>query len=91
MTGSPTADRTAWKTSASTSTRCASVWRTFARPCPDWTERRPHLAGALGAGIAECLLELDWRHRVPGTRALRVTGTGHKGLREQLGVNLRSN
>ena len=64
--------------------------RVFARPCLDWTERRPHLAGALGAGIAERLLELGWLTPIPGTRALRVTDTGHKGLREHLGVNLAS-
>lgn len=64
--------------------------RAFARPCLDWTERRPHLAGALGAGLANRLLELHWLHRVPGTRALRVTDTGRKGFREELGVNLTS-
>ncbi len=62
--------------------------RVFARPCLDWTERRPHLAGALGAGIADRLLELDWLKPIPGTRALRVTDTGRKGLREELGLNL---
>jgi DNA-binding transcriptional ArsR family regulator len=50
--------------------------RVFARPCLDWTERRPHLAGALGAAIADRLLELDWIRRTPHTRALKVTETG---------------
>jgi DNA-binding transcriptional ArsR family regulator len=62
--------------------------RAFARPCQDWTERRPHLAGALGAGIAERLLELNWLQPIPGTRALRVTGSGERGLRDELGLNL---
>jgi DNA-binding transcriptional ArsR family regulator len=62
--------------------------RAFARPCRDWTERRPHLAGALGAGIAERLLELNWLQPIPGTRALRVTDSGQRGLRDELGLNL---
>jgi DNA-binding transcriptional ArsR family regulator len=62
--------------------------RAFARPCQDWTERRPHLAGALGAGIAERLLELNWLQPIPGTRALRVTDSGARGLRDELGLNL---
>jgi len=62
--------------------------RAFARPCLDWTERRPHLAGALGAGIAERLLELRWLRRVPGSRALQITDTGQRRLRDELGLNL---
>lgn len=62
--------------------------RAFARPCLDWTERRPHLAGALGAGLAERLLELEWLCRVPGSRALRITETGQRRLRDELGLNL---
>lgn len=62
--------------------------RAFARPCLDWTERRPHLAGALGAGLAERLLELEWLRRVPGSRALRITETGGHRLRDELGLNL---
>lgn len=62
--------------------------RPLARPCLDWTERRPHLAGALGAALAERLLELGWIERRPGTRALRITEVGSRQLREQLMVNL---
>lgn len=62
--------------------------RTFARPCLDWTERRPHLAGALGAGIAERLFELGWIRRLPGGRAVEVTDAGQRGLRHELGLNL---
>ncbi|HEY5318845.1 MAG TPA: helix-turn-helix domain-containing protein [Solirubrobacteraceae bacterium] len=62
--------------------------RAFARPCLDWTEREPHLAGALGAGIADRLLEQDWVRRVPGTRGLRITDTGRRRLRDELGLNL---
>lgn len=62
--------------------------RTFARPCLDWTERRPHLAGGLGAGIAEHLLQQKWLTRIPGTRALRLTDLGRRGLREEFALNL---
>lgn len=62
--------------------------RTFARPCLDWTERRPHLAGALGAGITDRLLALGWVRRISNTRALHITNVGHQGLRDQLGLNL---
>jgi DNA-binding transcriptional ArsR family regulator len=62
--------------------------RTLTRPCLDWTQRRPHLAGSVGAALATRLLELDWiRHR-PDTRALTITQTGHRQLRAQLAVNL---
>lgn len=62
--------------------------RSFARPCLDWSERRAHLAGALGAGIAETLLKRDWIRRIPNTRALSITTTGRRGLRRELGLNL---
>lgn len=62
--------------------------RPFTRACLDWSERRPHLAGALGAGLAETLLNQDWIRRLPNTRALHITPTGRRGLRRQLGLNL---
>jgi DNA-binding transcriptional ArsR family regulator len=62
--------------------------RAFARPCLDWTERRPHLAGALGAGIAHHLLEREWLTRRPGSRALRVTDDGRSQLRDLFGLNI---
>jgi len=62
--------------------------RTLTRPCLDWTERRPHLAGSLGAALATRLLELDWIRRRPDTRAVTITDTGRRQLRAQLAVNL---
>ena len=61
--------------------------RTLTRPCMDWTERRPHLAGSLGAAITNRLLELDWIRRRPDTRAVTITETGRRELRAQLAVN----
>jgi DNA-binding transcriptional ArsR family regulator len=61
--------------------------RSFARPCIDFTERRPHLAGALGAAVCGRLMELRWLvRRAPGERALRVTESGRAGLAEWLGI-----
>lgn len=61
--------------------------RSFATPCLDFTERRPHLAGALGAAICRCSLESGWFvRRADGQRALRLTDTGRKALAAHLGV-----
>jgi ribosomal protein S19E (S16A) len=61
--------------------------RPLVRPCLDWTERRPHVAGAVGAALARRLFELGWIERVPGGRAVRVTDAGAGGLRRELGVS----
>lgn len=55
--------------------------RSFARPCLDWTERRPHLAGALAAATTDRLLELGWFvRRTAGGRGLRLTDEGTAAL-----------
>jgi DNA-binding transcriptional ArsR family regulator len=56
--------------------------RIFCQPCLDWTERRYHLKGLVGAAILRRLLELGWFKRVPGSRALRLTPSGRTGLCE---------
>ena len=48
--------------------------------CVDGTERRPHLAGALGAALAASLLEGEWIERRRGSRALRITRIGEREL-----------
>jgi DNA-binding transcriptional ArsR family regulator len=60
--------------------------RCFARRCLDWTERKPHLAGALGAAFCTRVLALGWVVRRPKTRALRITERGERELRDQFGV-----
>ena len=62
--------------------------RSFARQCLDWTERRPHLAGALGAAIADRLFELRWLERRAESRAVHLTPAGHRRLRDEFGVDL---
>jgi DNA-binding transcriptional ArsR family regulator len=62
--------------------------RIFARPCLDWTERRPHLAGSLAAAITGRLIDLGWlvRRNAAG-RALRLTPAGRTALND-LGCTL---
>ena len=54
--------------------------------CVDWTERRPHLAGGVGAAVADLCLARDWVRRVGRTRALRVTPEGRQAFVDGLGV-----
>jgi DNA-binding transcriptional ArsR family regulator len=62
--------------------------RALIRPCLDWTERRPHVAGALGAALAERFLELGWVRRLPGSRALGITPDGRRELLAQFAVRV---
>jgi DNA-binding transcriptional ArsR family regulator len=59
--------------------------RRFAGACLDWTQRRPHLNGALGAAVTGRLLELGWIERGPSRRAVLVTGSGRDGLAATFG------
>ena len=61
--------------------------RVFCRPCLDWTERRNHIAGAVGAGICDRLLSLNWIARLPDTRAVAISTDGRTGLREVFGID----
>jgi DNA-binding transcriptional ArsR family regulator len=60
--------------------------RPLARACLDWSERRFHLAGALGAAVTTRLFDLGWIERVGSGRAVRVTQPGREGLRETFGL-----
>ena len=62
--------------------------RVFCRPCVDWTERRPHIGGAVGAALANRCFELRWIERMRDTRALTVTPAGRRGLREIFGLSI---
>src|SRR4051794_34013338 len=60
--------------------------RPLTRVCIDWSERRPHVAGGLGAALAGRLLERRWVERRPGLRAVAVTPLGRRELAAWLGV-----
>jgi len=62
--------------------------RALTRQCLDWTERRPHLAGALGAAIAANFADRNWIIRRNGSRALDIPTTGTKMLSELWGLPL---
>jgi DNA-binding transcriptional ArsR family regulator len=59
--------------------------RAFCRPCLDWSERRPHLAGAVGAALLQRTLELNWIRRLEGTRAVMITPKGQSGFQRTFG------
>jgi DNA-binding transcriptional ArsR family regulator len=60
--------------------------RRLVRYCVDWSEQRHHLAGSLGAAIADRLFALEWLRRAPAGRAVLVTPEGAAGLRDTLGL-----
>lgn len=61
--------------------------RALVRRCPDWTERKPHLAGALGASLATLFLERSWIARKASSRGLTVTREGYRALTEVWSIN----
>jgi DNA-binding transcriptional ArsR family regulator len=62
--------------------------RIFCRPCLDWSERRPHLAGSLGEALAARCFELGWIERKQESRAVTITDAGRSGFAERFGVEL---
>ncbi|PYQ49324.1 MAG: transcriptional regulator [Acidobacteria bacterium] len=60
--------------------------RRFCRTCLDWSERRLHLAGVLGAALMRRCFELHWVRRIEGTRALAVTAGGEDGFGKVFGL-----
>lgn len=60
--------------------------RCFCRPCLDWSERRPHLAGALGEALATQCFRLGWIRRQKDSRAVAVTPGGRQGFVRRLGL-----
>lgn len=62
--------------------------RAFCRPCLDWSERRPHLAGALGRALCGYAFGQTWIRRVDGSRAVSLTPAGTLALKRHFGVEL---
>jgi DNA-binding transcriptional ArsR family regulator len=60
--------------------------RVFARACLDWSERKPHVAGSLGAALLQRLFELKWIVRIKDSRAVMVTESGRHYFKAELGI-----
>jgi DNA-binding transcriptional ArsR family regulator len=60
--------------------------RVFCRPCLDWSERRFHIAGSIGATLAQFCFRMKWVKRIEDSRALLITPAGEMGLRTSFGV-----
>jgi DNA-binding transcriptional ArsR family regulator len=56
------------------------------RSCLDWTERRPHLAGSLGAALCGLAFDSGWIRRIGSGRAVALTDAGERALRDELGL-----
>jgi DNA-binding transcriptional ArsR family regulator len=63
-----------------------STRRHLCRLCLDWTERRPHLAGAVGAALTKRCFDLGWTERMKHSRAVIVTASGKHGFLETFGI-----
>jgi DNA-binding transcriptional ArsR family regulator len=62
--------------------------RRFAFACLDWSERRPHLGGALGAALLGVALKRKWVRRDLDSRALSLTGVGRREMRARFGLTI---
>jgi DNA-binding transcriptional ArsR family regulator len=62
--------------------------RVFARSCVDLTQRRPHLAGVLGAALLDLYVREGWILRTPRSRVVSITPKGHATFRRALGISI---
>ncbi|GIO16347.1 hypothetical protein J19TS2_59020 [Cohnella xylanilytica] len=62
--------------------------RRIVRACLDWSERRHHVAGAVGAALTDKLFELNWIRRYPAGRAVALTPEGAEGLKRHFGLDM---
>jgi DNA-binding transcriptional ArsR family regulator len=60
--------------------------RVLCRPCLDWSERRPHLAGAVGAAICTHSMNNGWTRQMDETRAVLITPKGERIFHERFGA-----
>ena len=65
-----------------------STRRHFCRLCLDWTERRPHIAGAVGAAITKRYFDLGWMERLKRSHAVIITPLGRRGFQETFGIDV---
>jgi len=66
----------------------SSTRRHFCRLCLDWTERRPHIAGAVGAALTKRCFDLGWIERMKHSAAVIVTASGKHGFRGTFGIGM---
>ncbi len=81
-------DRIGLDVEALSARRGKAAPRILCRPCLDWSERRPHLAGRVGAALCAHGFKSGWIRRINDTRAVAITPKGERVLREQLGLRL---
>jgi DNA-binding transcriptional ArsR family regulator len=62
--------------------------RVFCRPCLDWSERRYHIAGIVGACLCRTAFERGWVARISGTRAISITTAGRRAFRDVFDVDM---
>jgi len=62
--------------------------RLFAHACLDWSERKYHLAGALGASLLNKMITLDWLRRKKNSRAFIITAKGEKEMYRIFGLTV---
>jgi DNA-binding transcriptional ArsR family regulator len=62
--------------------------RRFAYACVDWSERRPHLGGAVGAALLNVALKRKWVVRDLDSRALSLTGQGRREMLARFGLHV---
>ncbi len=63
--------------------------RALCRPCLDWSERRWHIGGALGAALTRHSFDAGWTRRRNNTRAVMITAAGERAFAELFGVRLQ--
>ena len=64
--------------------------RQYACACLDWSERKSHLGGYLGAALLEMMLAQQWLLREPDDRVLHLTAKGQKALQQHFALSLPS-
>jgi Bacterial regulatory protein, arsR family len=62
--------------------------RRFACACLDWSERRPHVGGSLGAALLKVALKRKWVIQDLDSRALEVTGLGRREMLARFGIRV---
>ena len=81
----PTVAGSRWFKNAGIDTDLAEQQRrTYCRPCMDWSERRFHLAGSLGAALLSRVCDLGWAKREKASRVIRFTVSGERRFREMV-------